>query len=187
MRVYQDASKCHMWPLETCAAIPFWVFFLVSLFTLPPPPFSHSLACPEALQLVTVLPLFTALLKKGGPPHMRGARVIKPQDNPCDFIKPPFKVSSAPGRQGNRGRNVCHWMRGRWREAEEDSSCSDLWFPLLNREKGREGGGGGRGVRCCLMQAMCVGNTLTHTNTWSVCQHGVSYGFLNNLPLCQKT
>ena len=109
----------------------------------------------------------------GGPPCVRGGKVIKPQDNPWDFIKPPFKVSSAPGKQGNWGRNLCHWRRGRWRgEAEEDSSSSDLWFPLLNR-------GVGGGVRCCLGYHRCAGSVCGDAHI-ECCWRGASYDFLNN-------
>lgn len=160
--------ECHTRPLETCAALHFLEFSFL---------FLHSLACPEALQLVTVLPLFWPRGGWGGGPSCaRGGKVIKPQDNPWDFIKPPFKVSSAPGRQGNWGRNLCHWRRGRWRgEAEEDSSSSDLWFPLLNRE----GGTGGKGGRCCLGYHRCAGGVCGDAHI-ECCRSGASYGFLKN-------
>ncbi len=49
MWVYERASACYMWP--------FWVFSLISLFNLSTLSSLHFLACPEAQQLVSVLPL----------------------------------------------------------------------------------------------------------------------------------
>lgn len=96
--VHEPASACHKWPLKTCAAISVSVFSLISLSCWT------SLDCPQALQLVAVLRAPSV-----GKPECSSPRTI-----PEISLNPPFKASSAPGRQWNWGLNLCRWLRGRW-------------------------------------------------------------------------
>lgn len=164
--------------LRNVLLVLFYVFFLIFLFILTPSPFfSRSLSCPEALQLVTVLSLSPVHCWKGGTTSCeRGAWVIKSQS--WDFIKPPFKVSSAPGRQGDGGFEFVPLAERKVERGEEDSSHSDLWFPLLNRK------GGGR---CCLGDHRCAGSACVgmHAHKHIKCPLLV-WGFLwlSQQPLC---
>lgn len=65
----ESSPVCPVWPLEHVLPFLFVLFFLISIFTLSPsPPSFCSPACPEALQLETVLLLPNTLLKMGDHP-----------------------------------------------------------------------------------------------------------------------
>lgn len=65
----ESSPVCPMWPLEHVLPFLFVLFVLSSIFTLSPsPPSFCSPACPEALQLETVLLLSNTLLKMGDHP-----------------------------------------------------------------------------------------------------------------------
>lgn len=110
--------------IECCVCVTGNLYKCVVLFfaVFPPPHLPLPVPGPAISERTSLLP--TRRCRWGGVggllPRGRRAQSKKPQDNPWDFIKPPLTVSSAPGRRGNRGRDLRHWARGQ-REAEESS------------------------------------------------------------------
>lgn len=123
-------SGCYMWTLETCC-----FYFSCVYFPLPS---SSSFSPVPSLLLKPcnwwVCSLSHCTDEKVGPPPCEGSPSDQATRQSLRFHQISIYGFICPSETG--GWNLCHWLRGRWREAEEDSSRSDLWFPLLNTEEG---------------------------------------------------